>query len=114
MATEVLIQQTATAQQLITPAQRHNVQTTLNYYADPGDGSPPMPVVVGSNTVTNNRPTVPVSVTVHDITGEEDKYTLDGNGFQLVRHATEFSDFRNDEAVEADYLPDVGRLVKEV
>lgn len=25
----------------------HHLQTTVNYYADPGDGSPPTPVYVG-------------------------------------------------------------------
>jgi hypothetical protein len=27
--------------------QKHHVQTILNYYADPGDGSPPAPTYVG-------------------------------------------------------------------
>ncbi len=29
----------------------HNVATTLNYYNDPGDGSPPAPVVIGGFVV---------------------------------------------------------------
>lgn len=32
----------------------------------------------------------PVSIT--DVTGEEDKYKLDINGFQFVKHASRFSD----------------------
>lgn len=26
---------------------KNHIQTTINYYNDPGDGSPPMPVYVG-------------------------------------------------------------------
>jgi hypothetical protein len=29
---------------------KHNVETVLNYYADPGDGSPPAPTYVGYAT----------------------------------------------------------------
>lgn len=90
------------------------VVTTLNYYADPGDGSPPVPVVVGGGTVTNERPAVPQPVVVQDITGAEDQYTLHSHGFQLVRHETKFADFRNLEALRSGYFPEIEQLVKHV
>jgi hypothetical protein len=67
-----------------------------------------------SNTVTNERPIIAQPVAVRDITGEEDKYTLDSHGFQLVHHETQFRDFRDLGALESDYFPEVERLVKNV
>lgn len=115
MATQVLSQPTVKPYQPVKPGYKgHTVLTTLNYYADPGDGSPPVPVIVGGNTVTNERPIVAQEVAVRDITGEEDRYTLDSHGFQLIPHDTEFSDFRNLEALRSDYFPEVERLVQKV
>lgn len=49
MATRVVSQQTVQqSYTAVKPGYKgHTVVTTLNYYADPGDGSPPVPVVVG-------------------------------------------------------------------
>ncbi|KAK1833729.1 hypothetical protein QBC39DRAFT_301968 [Podospora conica] len=93
----------------------HDLQTTVNYYNDPGDGSPPTPVYVGryppfppfpppnavdtvppvnrrssqnSTQVTNQRPMISVPVTVTDVTGAEATYTLDTHGFAFHRHAS--------------------------
>lgn len=109
MATQIASQDTVRPYESI-----RTVVTTLNYYADPGDGSPPVPVIVGDRTVTNERPTVPQRVAVRDITGEESTYTLHSHGFQLVRHETRFTDFRNPEALQSDYFPEVEQLVKDV
>jgi hypothetical protein len=68
--------QTATATQTVKP---HHVNTTLNYYKDPGDGSLPHPSYVGKPE-TYNRPTEPLEVTVNDIRGQEQSFTLDKNG----------------------------------
>ncbi|KAB5582277.1 hypothetical protein GE09DRAFT_1074339 [Coniochaeta sp. 2T2.1] len=115
MATQVISQQTVQPHEPVESGYKgHTVLTSLNYYADPGDGSPPVPVVVGDNTVTNERPTVAQPVAVQDITGEEEKYTLSSHGFQLVRHKTGFRDFRNLEALKSEYFPEVERLVKDV
>lgn len=64
--------------------------------------------------MTNERPTVGQKVAVRDITGEENKYDLDSHGFKLVRHETEFKDFRNEEALRTDYFPEIEKLVKDV
>lgn len=115
MATQVDSQQTVKPYKSVKLGyQGHTVITTLNYYDDPGDGSPPVPVVVGDNTVANERPIVSRPVAVRDITGEESTYTLDSYGFQLVPHETKFTDFRNLEALQSDYFPEVERLVKNV
>ncbi|KAI1755257.1 hypothetical protein F4782DRAFT_527974 [Xylaria castorea] len=96
--------------------EKHHVSTFINYYRDPGDGSPPMPVRISDNTVKNERPTIAKPTIIRDITGDEDKYTLDRNGFQLVRRATRLrdADFHDSELVEANYYPEAKQLLKDI
>ncbi|KAI0408995.1 hypothetical protein F4802DRAFT_547336 [Xylaria palmicola] len=98
-----------------TPAKR-NVSTFINYYRDPGDGSPPMPVRISDKTVKNERPTIAKPTIVSDVTGEEDKYTLDANGFQFCRRATRLrdGDFHDSELVEAEYYPEARQLLRDI
>ncbi|KAH8812669.1 hypothetical protein F5884DRAFT_786059 [Xylogone sp. PMI_703] len=92
---------------------KHNVATELNYYQDPGDGSPPPPFYVGK--VDNiQRPAAPLNVTVHDVSGDEDKYTLDSHGFQYVKHESKEKDFLDNEKIKAGYYPEIEQLLKDV
>ncbi|RFU32278.1 hypothetical protein B7463_g4074, partial [Scytalidium lignicola] len=92
---------------------KHDVATELNYYQDPGDGTPPAPYYVGKpNNV--DRPHAPQSVIIHDIAGNEDKYTLDSHGFQFVKHESKEKDFLDDERIKAEYYPEVEQLLKDV
>ncbi|CAK7233152.1 hypothetical protein SEUCBS140593_008507 [Sporothrix eucalyptigena] len=97
----------------------HDVETTLNYYDDPGDGSEPTPVVIGQGTVTNERKMAQVAVTVHDITGEEDSFTLDIHGFRLVRDrpttatACLADHFEDITLIKNDYFEDCVTLLKD-
>jgi hypothetical protein len=59
------------------------------------------------------RPHTPKSVTVHDITGDEDKYTLDSHGFQFVKHESKEKDFLDDKKIKAEYYPEVEQLLKD-
>ncbi|KAF2737842.1 hypothetical protein EJ04DRAFT_541705 [Polyplosphaeria fusca] len=95
---------------------RRDVQTTLNYYRDPGDGSPPTPVIVGGNTVTNERPTAPTPVIIHDITGSESTFTLDTHGFQLVQHQTSgtSTNFSSPDWLTKEYYPESEALYKKI
>ncbi|KAF2176577.1 hypothetical protein K469DRAFT_606717 [Zopfia rhizophila CBS 207.26] len=117
MTTETLIQE---SQHLTPPVEtkqvptRRDVPTLLNYYCDPGDGSPPMPVYVGGGTVTNERPTIPTPVTVHDISGEEDKYTLSSHGFQLIHHQSNEKEFREEEKIKEEYYRECEKLILDI
>ncbi|KAI0489785.1 hypothetical protein F4859DRAFT_523661 [Xylaria cf. heliscus] len=97
------------------PEKRH-VSTVINYYRDPGDGSAPMPVRISDKTVKNERPTIAKPTIIRDITGDEDKYTLDRNGFQFVQRATRLrdADFHDSELVEAEYYPEARQLLKDI
>lgn len=53
-------------------------------------------------------------VVIHDISGEEDKYTLDTHGFQFVKHESKEKDFLDAEKIKAEYYPETEQLVKDV
>jgi hypothetical protein len=91
---------------------KHNVFTKLNYYKPNEDGSPPAPAYIGKPE-TYERPVNPVDVTVNDIKGETDKYTLDRNGFQIYTFPSAEKDFLDDEKIKAEYYPETERLLKE-
>jgi hypothetical protein len=55
-----------------------------------------------------------VEVDVTDISGEEDKYTLDVQGFQLVKHESSVKEFRDDDLTRRVYYPEVEQLLKDV
>ena len=91
----------------------HHINTPLNYYKDPGDGSEPAPTCVGKPE-TYERPAEPLDVTVHDIRGEEKKYTLDSTGFQIHGHKSAEKDFVDDAQIKAVYYPETEQLLKDV
>ncbi|EXJ61402.1 uncharacterized protein A1O5_11717 [Cladophialophora psammophila CBS 110553] len=92
--------------------EKHHVHTQLNYYKDPGDGSPPAPTYVGKPE-TYERPVQPLDVTIHDIRGEEKNYTLDKSGFEIYRHASIEKDFLDDAQIRANYYLETEQLLKD-
>lgn len=94
-------------------ARKHDVDTKLNFHKDNEDGSPPKPTYVDLPE-TYERPTVTHAVTVKDIRGEEDKYSLDVNGFQVHKHVSTEKDFLDDEQIKTQYYSEVEQLLKDV
>ncbi|KAK7188115.1 hypothetical protein PSPO01_05809 [Paraphaeosphaeria sporulosa] len=94
--------------------EKHHVQTTFNYWDDPGDGSKPTPIVIGGGRISNRRPHLPHDFVVTDISGDEDKYTLDGHGFQYCRHKSLEKDFVDEHAIQTLYYDECRQLLKEV
>jgi hypothetical protein len=68
--------------------------------------------------VTNERATIATRVTVKDISGEEEKYTLNNCGFQLVHHETKSSctedGYRDVQRIQSEYFPECEQLLKNV
>jgi len=95
-----------------TGSTKHHVQTQLNYYKEAEDGSPPEPTYVG-RPETYERPSEPLDVTVNDIRGEVEKYTLDNNGFQIYNHTSTEKDFLDDDKIKADYYAETEQLLKD-
>ncbi|MCJ1308077.1 hypothetical protein MMC25_001728 [Agyrium rufum] len=89
-----------------------NVHTSLNYYKAPADGSDPLPTYVGKPE-TYDRPTEPFDVIVHDIRGQEQDYTLDTTGFQIVGHRSAEKAFVDDDQIKAVYYPETEQLLKD-
>jgi len=55
----------------------------------------------------------PRDVTIEDARGREAVFTLDRNGFALVKAPTAFSDFYSPEEIKGVYYPEVERLVRD-
>jgi hypothetical protein len=91
----------------------HNVHTVLNYYKDPADGSSP-PATYVDRPETYNRPSEAHPVTVHDVSGHEAEFTLDGNGFQFHRHTATEQNFVDDEQIRSSYYPETEQLLKDM
>src|ERR1700689_3888021 len=54
----------------------------------------------------------PREVRIEDVRGRESEFTLDRNGFALVRAPTDVQDFYSPEEVKSVYYPEVERLLR--
>ena len=88
-----------------------DVDTVLHYHKPNADGSPPHPTYV-DRPETYDRPFEVHPVTVRDVRGKENEYTLDKNGFQFYKHTSEEKDFKDDEEIKALYYPETENLLK--
>lgn len=90
----------------------HDVDTVLNYFKPNEDGSPPAPAYVG-DPKTYDRPFDPRPVRVKDLTGRENKFTLDKNGFQIYKHISNEKDFLDEEKIKDTYYKETEQLLKD-
>ncbi|KAJ4376500.1 hypothetical protein N0V83_001784 [Neocucurbitaria cava] len=93
---------------------KHHVATTLNYWDDPKDGSRPAPIYLLKGRVTNKRPHRAHKFLVTDISGDEDKYSLDGHGFQYCSYESHEKEFIDEQAIRSNYYEECEKLVKDV
>ncbi|UNI17083.1 hypothetical protein JDV02_003461 [Purpureocillium takamizusanense] len=91
---------------------KHHVATTLNYWDDPGDGSKPTPIFIGKGRISNKRPHKAHDFVVSDVSGDEDRYTLDGQGFQYCHHKSREELFTDEGQIRAIYYPECEQLIK--
>ncbi|KAI1392452.1 uncharacterized protein F4822DRAFT_391100 [Hypoxylon trugodes] len=91
----------------------HDVDTVLNYFKPNEDGSPPEPTYT-DKPETYERPTSPHPIHITDVSGRENEYTLDKNGFQYHKHVAQEKDFADDEHIKAVYYPETEQLLKDV
>jgi hypothetical protein len=88
-----------------------DITSTFNFFKDNEDGSPPEPNYVGKPD-TYNRPTESRKITVHDVRGSEEKFTLDTTGFQVVNHVSKEKEFLDEEQIKSVYYPETEELLK--
>jgi hypothetical protein len=93
---------------------KHNVATTLNYWDDPKDGSPPTPIVIAKGHISNERPHLAHNFTVTDITGNENDYTLDTTGFQYIHHSSREQTFTSEHSIQTTYYPECRQLLTSI
>ncbi|KAK6201980.1 hypothetical protein LQW54_009193 [Pestalotiopsis sp. IQ-011] len=93
---------------------KHNVATTLNYWDDPGNGSRPTPIVIGKGHIRNERRHKAHSSVITDVSGDEDRFTLDSCAFQYHRHESSEKEFLDDEKIREEYYPECIRLLQDV
>lgn len=93
---------------------KHDVHTTLNYWDDPGDGSPPTPIFIGKGRIINERPHLAHEFVVRDITGAEEQFQLDNAGFQYIQHSSIEKEFIDDHKIESAYYAECAALLKQV
>jgi hypothetical protein len=93
-------------------AAKHHVATTLNYWDDPGDGSRPTPIFIGKGRISNERPHKAHPFVITDVNGDEASYTLDGHGFQYLKHHSNESAFTDEEAITTQYYDECQRIIK--
>ncbi|KAK9240654.1 hypothetical protein V1525DRAFT_423595 [Lipomyces kononenkoae] len=91
------------------------VESTLNFYSPPKDGSIPYNVVydVPEGTPTRNYENLAQKVEIIDVRGRESEFTLDKNGFQFERRYHAFKDWSDDERIKKEYYPGVINAIKE-
>jgi hypothetical protein len=90
-----------------------DVNTVLHYFKPNADGSPPHPIYV-DRPETYERPSDVHPVTVRDVRGLEEDFTLDRNGFQLHKHIASEKDFVDDEKIKSGYYAETEQLLKDV
>lgn len=97
---------------MATLAQPKDVQTILSYYLEISEGGTDCihPGTAGDKC----RKHKPVPVTVRDMRGPDEEFTLDTHGFQLVSHNAVEKSFRGDGVVKEKYYQEIIDLMKEV
>ncbi|KAH9864713.1 hypothetical protein J1614_010649 [Plenodomus biglobosus] len=96
-----------------TNSRPQDVQTFLRYYKPNEDGSPPAPAYI-NRPETYQQPSELHPVTIHDVRGREEDFTLDKSGFQFYRHTAQEKDFIDDERIKTGYYTEIEQLLKDV
>ncbi len=97
------------------PVPRGPVRASLNFYGGTADGSIPYNIIPESGDTTRNFEDDTREVTVTDIRGNEDSFTLDKDAFKIVRGVPPSAEtsFTDDESIKAKFYPEVEALLLE-
>lgn len=84
--------------------------TTLYYYLEVEDGG--IIQTYPGTAFEKRRKHVPYDVNVQDLRLMQDEFTLEKNGFQLVKNPTNLGDYSDQEQIEKSYYPQCAELIK--
>lgn len=94
------------------------VDATLSYAIPPSDGSKPYSYAYITDPDTKERKrnytTQEYQVTVENVRGKEDQYSLDKSGFTFVKAESGLKDFTDDEKIAQEYYPESIELIKKI
>ena len=97
------------------PYKPRDVHATINYFKENKDGSSPEPVYIDHGPRKKSpKESHSRMMKIHDIRGTEDAYTLDKEGFQILKHSSAEKDFLDDEQVGSVYHAETEELLKKV
>ena len=87
----------------------------LNYIIPTGERPRSFTFAPPDGAPRTNVTTEPHHVPIHDLRAEDDAaFSLDGQGFTVVRHAFADIDFSDEAQIRAAYYPEAERLLKQV
>ncbi|KAK1573057.1 uncharacterized protein LY79DRAFT_641934 [Colletotrichum navitas] len=89
------------------------VRTTLNFIKVKGDGSDDF-VSYMDKPETHAKPCDKREVTVFDVSGHEEHFTLEQHGFQWLRHASGFEDFEDERLIKKIYYAETEKLLSDL
>lgn len=96
-------------------ATKDTVLAELNFYnAASLDGEKPHNYMYEHDGPQRNYGDVTHIVPINDIRGHESDFTLDKNGFQIVKSTTSEKEFRDDDKIKDGYYKEIEELLKKV
>jgi hypothetical protein len=92
---------------------KKDIETTISYWLDPGDGSLPNPehdseILLGHWDEENH------TMLIKDIRGTESSYSLDTHGFAVQTLPKKGRDVTNQEFPGGEYFEEISTMIKEV
>lgn len=92
-----------------------DILATLNYFSPPADGATPFNYVEEppAGQPPRNFGDEQRTVKIHDIRGQESRYTLDEQAFQVASNLppSAETDFVDDDSIKKNYYPEVEKLL---
>ena len=84
--------------------------TTLYYYLEPKDGGTTQ--TYPGTAAEKRRKHVPHSVDIKNMRSVRDQFTLDRNGFEMIDHRSQVTDWVDDAEIKEVYYPEVIDIMK--
>jgi hypothetical protein len=86
----------------------------LNFYDPPATNEKPHNYMYSTDGPQRNFGDVTKVVPINDIRGHENEYSLDNNGFQIVKFSPTETEFVDEEKIKTQYYGEIEDLLKKV
>jgi hypothetical protein len=87
-----------------------DVETTINYH--PAETNGELNTVIPGTAGSYRRRFDTTPVTIHDIRGHEDDFSLEKQGFQVYKHISSEKKFEEKDAIKNIMYPEIEELLK--